>query len=87
MNERPMEDSHKPETGKGVLLITSGVAVFIVCSLIQGAAGSSMFSSSYRADVNAILDILVNITFYPGWIATALLVIYGLLTLVPGNKK
>lgn len=85
--ENSTQESRNGEIRKGALLISSSMAVFIVCSVIQGVAGSSMFSSSYRADINAILDFLVNVTFYPGWIATALLLLYGVLTLLPEHKN
>jgi len=56
--------------------IGAGVVVFIVCSLVQGAFGSSMFSNRYR-DPGVVGAILINLTFFPGWIATIVLAAFG----------
>lgn len=50
-------------------LLLSAAAVFGFCSLVQMAAGSSMFSNSYRRPDSMLLELAVNITYYPGWLA------------------
>jgi uncharacterized membrane protein YvbJ len=68
----------------GALLIAAGVVVFIICNIIQGMGNSSMFSMTYVEPDNAVLDLLLNVTFYPGWIATIGLIIYGGRTIIRG---
>lgn len=57
-------------------LFGGAVAVFIVASIIQAACGSSMFSSSY-ASTSLVQDLLINVTFLPGWLLTAALALAG----------
>ena len=71
-------DSKSAATGLG--LIGAAAAVFTVCSLVQGAFGSSMFSSSYR-DPGLLGGLLINLTFQPGWTLTILLAVAGLFSL------
>lgn len=61
----------------GLALVGAAAAVFIACSLIQSACGSSMFSTSY-ADPGPLKAFILNVTFYPGWLLTAGLAIAGL---------
>lgn len=44
------------------------VAVFIVCSIVQGIGGTSMFSDTYSQPDSAFLDFLLQVTWWPGWI-------------------
>jgi hypothetical protein len=67
-------------------LIVGGIAVFIVCSIIQASGGSSMFSQSYYPPDNAFIDLLMNLTWWPGWIATLGLIIAGVRQLWPSRK-
>lgn len=71
--------------GKGLLLILLGVVVFIICSVIQAQAGSSMFSSTYYRS-GGIMDTLVTLTWEPGWVATIALIIAGIIRLAKGNR-
>jgi len=72
--------------GKSALWIVAGVAVFVVCCIIQGACGSSMFSGSYYSN-GWVSDILINLTFWPGWIASIGLVLMGLAGVFLGGSK
>jgi len=56
---------------KAGLLALGAVVVFIICSLVQAAGDSSMFTTSYPEPDSALLDIGMNVTFWPGWLATA----------------
>ena len=69
---------------KGGLLIAAGIAVFIVASIIQAVLGSSMFSSSYTS-TGLVQDLLINVTFWPGWLLTIALIIAGARLLVTGK--
>lgn len=62
---------------KSYAYIAGGIAVFIVCSIIQATGGSSMFSNSYMPPDSAFLDLLLNVTFWPGWILTVGLIVQG----------
>jgi len=70
----------------GVITIISGVAVFVVCCIVQAACGSSMFSRSYYS-TGVVSDILINITWYPGWTVSILLVCSGVVALFIPKKK
>jgi hypothetical protein len=72
--------------GGGVGLILGGIAVFVVCSIIQGAGGTSMFSQSFESTDNAFMDLLLQITWWPGWIASIGLIVIGVRTLVQSRK-
>lgn len=50
-------------------------AVFILCSIVQGAAGSTMFSTRYVPTDNLLMDLALNLTFWPGWLITVTLVV------------
>lgn len=54
-----------------------GIAVFILCSIVQAVGGSSMFQTEYYKPDNLLLDIAMNVTFYPGWGITILLLLKG----------
>ena len=71
--------------GSGVVSIVAAIAVFIVCSIIQAAGGSSMFSGNYYHSGVGV-DILVNLTFIPGWIVTGFLLLRGIVILATGSK-
>ena len=63
--------------GSGVALLGVAAAVFIVCSIIQAACGSSMFASSYVDSGNALKGLLINLTFWPGWVLTGAFAVRG----------
>jgi hypothetical protein len=64
---------------KGLPLIGFGIGVFVVCSIIQTVFGSSMFSGSYYIDSAGIIGaLLINLTFYPGWLVTIFSIIGGI---------
>lgn len=64
----------------GLLAIAGAAGVFIVCSIVQAIGGASMFSMTYSQH-GWLLDLLVNITFWPGWVCTALLLVGGIVAL------
>jgi hypothetical protein len=66
----------------GLARIGLGVAVFVVCSIVQGAGGSNMFTSSFERPDNPLLELGMQMTWWPGWIATVGLVLSGLLGLL-----
>lgn len=80
------QDSDESIVGKSVLWIVAGVGLFIVCCIIQAACGSSMFSSTYRS-TGLLATLLINVTFWPGWIASVGIVLMGLVGLIAGPKK
>ena len=65
----------------GPALLGAAVGVFILCCIIQAACGSSMFSTSYPATDSTMKDLLINVTFWPGWLMTAALAIKGVAAL------
>ena len=69
-------------TNAGVTKLVGAAAVFIICSIVQAAGGSSMFSTTYSESNGLILGFLINLTFYPGWVFTAALVFAGIIDLV-----
>jgi uncharacterized membrane protein len=75
---------------KGLPMIGLGVVVFIVCSIIQAVFGSSMFDGSYYPSRAGFLGaILINLTFWPGWMATILSILGGIGSMFksPGSEK
>jgi len=74
------------KSNKGWAMIGGGVAIFVVCSIIQALADSSMFSMSYYETGNFVIDMLVNVTFYPGWILTVILILAGIVSLLGKGK-
>ena len=59
--------------------------VFGVASFLQAVFGdSSMFDESYARN-GLISDLIINITFYPGWVITVGLSFMGIVALF-GNK-
>ena len=79
-------DGAKAGRGTGLALVAAAFGVFIVCSLIQAAGGSSMFSASYADPDNFLLGLLMNVTFYPGWLLTGALTLGGLGLMVSGGE-
>jgi hypothetical protein len=73
--------------GPGALpKIAGGVAVFIVSWIVQATMGdSSMFSVSY-VDRGFVSGLLVNITFWPGWIFTVGLIGSGVVELLDPDR-
>jgi hypothetical protein len=72
----------RPQRSRGVGLILAGVAVFVVCSIVQAAGGSSMFSRSYLSSHDFVMDLLMNITWWPGWVLTVGLIVSGVRQLI-----
>jgi hypothetical protein len=59
--------------------IVAGIGVFIIAWIIQATMGdSSMFSMEYRSGT-LFQDLLVNMTFWPGWVFTIGLIGSGVL--------
>lgn len=67
---------------KGTLMLAAAVAVFIVCSIVQASGDSSMFSTTYPDPESAAKEMLMNITFWPGWLVTVGLLIGGVINLL-----
>lgn len=72
------------ERAMGVIFLVGAAGVLAVCGLIQGACGSSMFSRTYSSSLGPVQTIVVNLTFYPGWLATVVLALIGLRLLIAG---
>ena len=72
--------------GTGVGLLVAAAALFGVCSLVQHAFGSSMFDSKY-SDVGLMGGLLLNITWWPGWLGTILIGGLGVLTIFGSLSK
>lgn len=65
--------------------IAAGIAVFVVSWITQATMGdSSMFSMSY-VDQGFIQGLLVNLTFWPGWLFTFLLIGAGVMEIIDGD--
>lgn len=72
-------------SGQAGGLILAGIAVFVVSSIVQSTMGdSSMFSMSY-VDRGFVQGLLVNVTFWPGWIVTVGLIGSGVAHLLEGD--
>jgi hypothetical protein len=63
---------------QGIISLCGGVGIFIIASIIQGIGGSSMFSLTYHQPDSVILNILMKISFWPGWILSVLLILGGI---------
>lgn len=68
----------------GLAYLAGAVGVFVVCSIIQSMGDTSMFSSTYYEPDNFILDLLIVVTFYPGWLMTAALAFGGVAAIFRG---
>lgn len=66
----------------GIGTIVAAGAVFVVASIVQAIGGSSMFSTTYAEPDSFVLDLIMNLTFWPGWILTAALLVGGTRTLI-----
>jgi len=67
-----------PKKGKGVGMIIGGVGTFILCCIIQAACGSSMFESTYYPR-GGFEDVLIEMTWQPGWVVSCGLLIGGII--------
>lgn len=87
------QDSHGPISSapstsssadgwKGWAYIGGAIAVFVVCSIVQGMAGSSMFTTTFETPDSLILESLVQLTFWPGWLLTLCLAATGVFLVV-----
>lgn len=65
-------------TSQPFLLIGAGIAVFVVCSIVQAAGGTHMFSGSFPEPDSLILEFLIQVTWWPGWLATIALIGTGI---------
>jgi hypothetical protein len=70
----PRTASRRGRADAKVALVVA-VAVFLACSVIQGACGSSMFTDTYDGSTGMVQGLLLQITFFPGWAFTVFLVI------------
>ena len=82
-------DSEDPEmnsrSGQAGGLILAGIAVFVVSSIVQSTMGdSSMFSMTY-VEHGFVQGLLVNVTFWPGWIVTVGLIGSGVAHLLESD--
>lgn len=60
---------------RALLYVVGAVTVFVICCAVQAAGDSSMFSTSYPDPENALLDVAMNVTFWPGWLLTGALLL------------
>lgn len=68
-----------------MLRIAAGGAVFFVASVVQATMGDShMFSMTYT-DRGALASLLVNATFFPGWLLSLALVGTGVGQILDGS--
>ena len=87
MTERDAPKSSGAKTAaSAVLSIVVGIAVFIGCALVQAAGDSSMFETGFSAPGNAVLEVAMQVTFWPGWMATAYFVGTGILGLLGRDR-
>lgn len=61
-------------------------AIFIGCSIVQAMGGSNMFSSSFTDPDNPILEFLMQLTWWPGWIAIGYFGLFGAAMILTGRK-
>lgn len=84
------QDSNQGERAKtlvmGLGLLAAAAALFGLCSAVQSAYGSSMFDSSY-VDPGFVGGLLINLTFWPGWVGTVVLAGLGVLGIVGSFLK
>jgi hypothetical protein len=66
-----------PNRKRGITFIVLGIVVFVICSIVQAIGGSNMFTDRYYPPDNLILDLLMQITWWPGWLATIGCLLYG----------
>jgi len=72
-------------SGQAGGLILAGIAVFVVSSIVQSTMGdSSMFSMTY-VEHGFVQGLLVNVTFWPGWIVTVGLIGSGVAHLLESD--
>jgi len=76
----------QPTRQSGLLLIGAAIAFFVVCSLIQHAYGSGMFALTFT-DAGFIGNVLLQVTFWPGWLATCGLGGLGLMSLLAASPS
>ncbi len=67
-----------PRLGSAGLML-AGVLVFAVASLVQSIGDSSMFESKFRDPDNPVKYILLQMTWWPGWVVSVGLVLLGLI--------
>jgi len=62
---------------KGFAYLCLAVAIFICASIVQAIGGSNMFTNTFVAPDNVLLGLLVQATWWPGWLATILFGLRG----------
>lgn len=62
--------------------IGAGVAVFVIASIVQGIGGSHMFTMEFQEPDSFVLELLVQATWWPGWVLTVVLIGMGLFGLL-----
>lgn len=68
------------------MLIAAGIAVFAGCSIAQSAGGSSMFETTFEDPDSLGMEILMQVTWWPGWILTVILIGSGIVGLLSGQS-
>lgn len=68
--------------GKGLAYLGLAGAIFVVCSMVQAMGGSSMFSTSFPDPGNLLFELLMQVTFWPGWALTGYFAFRGVVMLV-----
>lgn len=62
---------------RGFKFLGIAVAVFVGCSIIQALGGSHMFTNAYTEPDSFFLGLLMQLTWWPGWLATAYFALFG----------
>ena len=83
MTQTPSTTAQGKTTGFGIGMLVAAAGLFLVCSLIQAAYGSSMFDSTY-SDPGFLGSMLVTVTFWPGWLGTVALAASGVRAIFAG---
>ncbi|MDR3107273.1 MAG: hypothetical protein LBU05_03620 [Bifidobacteriaceae bacterium] len=83
----PQRQSNNPTFVQGVAMIIGGVIVFMICSIIQNAGDSSMFSLTFHRQDSTLLNLLLKFTWWPGWILTVVLIVTGVKILMSSQGE
>jgi hypothetical protein len=83
------QTSNSVSVSKPLILIGLGVGVFIICSIIQGFYGSSMFDNYWYPPYSGpewLHSLIVDVSFGGGWIATLALIFAGIKAFFSSKK-
>jgi len=84
----PNQPRDKVAILRGVAFILGGLLVFVLASLVQGLAGSSIVKwSQSHPPMTTVMGVLVNLTFWPGWVISVVLVAVGIVVAIASKPK